>query len=649
MKRIFVIFILVCLGHVVAEDKPVVAKKLKEETIEVIAEKVDNSIKTIEGEELEFTLSSSLNDIFKKNPSVSVGGGGLPLAQKVYLRGFEDSLLNVSIDGATQAGEAYHHQSRVYIDPDLLKRVQVEAGAGAATNGPGALVGAIRYETKSASDLLREGETFGGILRSAYSTNADGWKGGLTLYGKLTDDLEFVTTLSRAESGNWQDGDGNHIDNSDTNQKVGFLRLDYKIDEANRMSLSYENSSDEALRFNRPNMAVSFFHPVEPNALNQQETIRQTVIFNHYFNPEDNDLIDMRFTAYWTENEFDRSDFTSSTGGGTVESYGFDIRNTSIVGDHGLTYGLDYRHDRATVSEPNAAEDASVIGLYIQDNWRFHEDWLLSIGTRYDWYEYEDSDSVDFQDDGLSPNIGLTYFVNDYFSVYANASYVVRGTGVPESYFVARDTNDPNLKEETAENYEIGFTYDDDKLFFGAEFFRQEINEAHGEVNLGGGNIQRQNLGDLKAYGYSAYAGYRFNQDLTFTLSVSESKPELEDTALAFDSFGFGAPAGRTWVADINYAVPSLNLKLGWLSKFVETLKHVPNDKDHLGAYDVHDFYLQWLPTGEDDWTVRLSVHNIFDREYSDHTTFGFSNQVGSVLGQPDLGRDVRLEVSYKF
>ena len=572
----------------------------------------------------------------------------MPLAQKIYVRGFEDSLLNVSIDGATQAGEAYHHQSRVFIDPDLLKRVQVEAGAGAATNGPGALVGAIRYETKSASDLLREGEQFGAILRSGYYSNSDGWKGGLTLYGKLTDDLEFVTTLSRSETGNFQDGDGEHWEDSDTNQIVGFFKLDYKLNEAHRMSLSYERSSDEAQRYNRPNFGVAFNHPSQPNRLNLQETVRETLIFNHYFNPADNDLLDMRFTAYYTENEMDRSNFSSTYGGAGVESYGFDLRNTSIFGDHAMTYGVDYRKDKAYVIEPDADEDASVLGLFIQDNWRFHDDWLLSIGTRYDWYEYQDDDGEDFKDSGFSPNIGLTYFINDYLSVYANASYVVRGVGVTESYFVDRDTNDPNLKAETAENYEIGLTYDDDKLFFGVELFKQEINEVQGEVSLGGGNFQRQNVGDLQAYGYSAYAGYRFDSNFTFTLSVSESKPEYEDTPLAYDSFGFGASSGRTWVADLNYAIPSMNLKLGWLSKFVEELSHVPNDHDHVGAFDVHDFYLQWRPTGKDDWTINLAVKNVFDRHYFDHTTYLTHPTLGQ-LGQPDAGRDFRIEFIYKF
>ena len=45
-------------------EEKVAKKPVKLETIEVIAEKVDNSIKTIEGEDLEFTQAGTLSEIF---------------------------------------------------------------------------------------------------------------------------------------------------------------------------------------------------------------------------------------------------------------------------------------------------------------------------------------------------------------------------------------------------------------------------------------------------------------------------------------------------------------------------------------------------------------------------------------------------------
>ena len=77
-----------------------------------------------------------------------MGGGSLPAAQNSMLVGLEDTLMNVTIDGAQQAGYLFHHQGRVGIEPDIIKSVEAEAGTGAATAGLGALAGSVKFETK---------------------------------------------------------------------------------------------------------------------------------------------------------------------------------------------------------------------------------------------------------------------------------------------------------------------------------------------------------------------------------------------------------------------------------------------------------------------------------------------------------------------
>lgn len=89
--------------------------------------------------------ANDLSDLFRNVPSVAVGGS-LGIAQKIYVRGLEDSMLNVTIDGAPQRGTLFHHVGRVSIEPELLKSVQVQAGAGEADSGFGAIGGAIRFQ-----------------------------------------------------------------------------------------------------------------------------------------------------------------------------------------------------------------------------------------------------------------------------------------------------------------------------------------------------------------------------------------------------------------------------------------------------------------------------------------------------------------------
>jgi hypothetical protein len=55
---------------------------------------------------IEVEQAVSLQDLFKQMPEVSVGGGGLPVAQKLYVRGIGERMLAVTIDGAAQPDRA---------------------------------------------------------------------------------------------------------------------------------------------------------------------------------------------------------------------------------------------------------------------------------------------------------------------------------------------------------------------------------------------------------------------------------------------------------------------------------------------------------------------------------------------------------------
>src|SRR5690606_3383089 len=65
-----------------------------------------------------------LGDVLRHVPSVTVGGS-LGIAQQIFVRGVEDTLLDITVDGAPQTGTLFHHIGRVSIEPELLKQVFV--------------------------------------------------------------------------------------------------------------------------------------------------------------------------------------------------------------------------------------------------------------------------------------------------------------------------------------------------------------------------------------------------------------------------------------------------------------------------------------------------------------------------------------------
>ena len=106
---------------------------------EITAAAIDRN-ESVEAEQLQRYQASDLQEVFESNPEVSVAGGP-GVAQKLYLRGLEDTLLNISIDGASQPGQTFHHTGRIGIEPELLKRAEVQAGTGVVGDGRGGDVG----------------------------------------------------------------------------------------------------------------------------------------------------------------------------------------------------------------------------------------------------------------------------------------------------------------------------------------------------------------------------------------------------------------------------------------------------------------------------------------------------------------------------
>ncbi|MGS0466372.1 TonB-dependent receptor plug domain-containing protein [Cobetia marina] len=152
-------------------------------TLVVSEDRLEQNV-VISAEEIEERQARDLEDLFRAEPGVSVGGG-IAIGQKVYVRGLEDTNLNVTIDGARQGGYLFHHTGRLTIDPALLKQAEVDTGPATADDGPGALGGSLRFETKDAQDLLKPGQDLGARVSVGTESAADATSGTTAFYGRL--------------------------------------------------------------------------------------------------------------------------------------------------------------------------------------------------------------------------------------------------------------------------------------------------------------------------------------------------------------------------------------------------------------------------------------------------------------------------------
>ncbi|MGE9269399.1 MAG: TonB-dependent receptor domain-containing protein, partial [Verrucomicrobiales bacterium] len=605
----------------------------------------------INTEDLEMIQATDLEDLFRNQPNVAVGGGATG-GQKVYVRGLEDALLNVQVDGAVQTGTTFHHQSKFGVEPDLLKAAEVLPGVGRATDGPGALGGTLRFTTKDAADLLEPGVNFGGFVRSSYYTNTSGIKESISLYGNINEYLSFVGAFSYTNLDDYEDGDGVTLDETSSIQRNGFLKLSGDFKNGHTFSLSYEHYENGGPWGRRANIAGSLLGVVrEPGTV--IDLTRDTVIANYGFDAPDNEWLDLDFTAYYTENtsDFDYASPANLDENTKVQSLGFDLKNTASVGNHTVVVGSDFRTDDyqstgwASIGNPalySGDESAEVFGLYLQDDWQIIDQVMLTYGARFDHYDYTDQFGQNFEDSGFSPNATLIYSPNDCLSFHAGYSEAFRGVLPGEVYLIGSGPgvasppstyNSPYAQPEESENYEVGVDYDNGAFFAGGKLFHTTINNVLPIVAN-----PRTNLGDLETEGYEILMGYRWN-GLTARAAVSESNPTLNGTDIDVIN-GVASSSGRTWVASLDYDLPTYGVNLGYNVRYVEQLK---NNVVLKQSYVVHGLYANWTPTFAQDFTVGLAVHNLFDKDYVDQAslTNGF--------GYQEPGRDVRLSATYRF
>lgn len=607
---------------------------------------------SIQSDDLEKRLAMDLADIFSQDPSVKVGGGFGP-AQKMYIRGIEDKLLHVSIDGATQAGYLSHHHGQYSIEPELLKFVEAEPGAGAATTGPGALAGTIKFQTKAANDFLKENQDFGFFTKSTYTDNADAWKVTAAGYGRINGNLEFLAAHTYGESGDYEDGNGDIVEYTGSDNARTFFRMDGSFEGLHSVGFSFEDTYQKGLFRHRPNFSGYFDHPVAPNVPVYMNIGRQTTIVDYGFTPTD---INFEGSAklYVSEFEIDRpSQYEMG-----YKSLGLDLDGKSTFQNHNLVYGIDFRDDEASFTGKGAAqgfagslvyqtipdETIDIFGVYIQDSWQVNELIQLSFGARFDQYDYTDKDAKNYMDSGVSPNIGLSYQLTDDLDVNLSYGSAFRGV-TPIDLITANEgsiTNADEIDGETSENIELGFQYDNGTFFANGTLYQQKIDDVIVSNGI------RNNSGMLEVNGYDLALGVRYGS-LSSSLGVSVSDPEFNDAPLIDTENGLGVGSGRTWNANVDYIFEPAHLSVGWTLNFVESYDESDEILAHKPSYAVHDFYLRWLTGKDGNIVLAVAISNAFDKYYVDQATSGYNSRLGRVAGLAEAGRNIKLSASYQF
>lgn len=610
---------------------------------------------TVTDTEIEQRQATDLEELFRGESEVSAGGP-VAMGQKLYVRNIGEDSLNVTIDGAEQAGAVFHHAGRISVEPELLKRVEVEAGAAGATAGPGALGGSVRFETKDPSDLLADDETLGAMLKSTYSSNGDSIRNSATVYGQTSSKkLGAMFHFSDANRDNLKDGNGDEIGGTESEEQLGFAKVTAVLSPSTDMSISHERVEENGNMPYKPEWKVGPKNVPEPTEGN-----RETTTFNLSHFDLDSDLINSRVVLYHTKNEQER-EYRGTAYDGYVETVGLTLENTSFINDHELIYGVNYRDDKSFQNDVDTApytfsEKGQVKGIYLQDNFQMTNALTLLAGVRYDLYELEDVNGQEFSEGGLSPNVGVVYQLTDRLDVTANYAQALRGPEIKDSFKLSSSSNDANLEAETAYNTEVGINYQHNAWMVGAGVYHSEIKDLIG-TPLPWSKVYENLDRTIETNGFYLDVNYQMNR-LNAGLHFHTAESEADGQTVTRYVYGSTANSiGDTLILNLDYQFTD-NFVAGWSTEIVQDLNDIQLTvgSDSLTidkpGYTVHGLYARWQPLGTDRLTLALAVKNLFDEQYINHaSTADYTANAGwaDVSGAPSSGRDVRLSAALKF
>ena len=200
----------------------------------------------------------------------------------------------------------------------------------------------------------------------------------------------------------------------------------------------------------------------------------------------------------------------------------------------------------------NRVQQAQALAIHIHDNIQLG-DWTLSPGLRYEDIEqkrtrFADGELRTFRDSRQNdtqvflPGLGILYQVNDSLSLLGGAH---KGFTAP--------SNSPNVDEETAFNYELGFRYQNGSLSTELIGFMSDYDNILGECTSSSGSdctIGDAFNGDaatvaglelLVSANLARSSSYRIPVSLSYTLIDGEFDTDIADTDF-FGSVSKGDP-----------------------------------------------------------------------------------------------------------
>ncbi|PZM16297.1 TonB-dependent siderophore receptor [Rhizobium tubonense] len=582
-----------------------------------------------------------------------------------YIRGFDATQNGVYLDGLTLHSYAF---GGFQIDPFALERVEVLKGPSSVLYGgsnPGGLVNMVRKEPTDQPSYYTE---------VGINNNGNAFS-GLDFSDKLSADGVYSYRLTGRVAGGDTDSDFTHDfrgfimpqltispDDSTKLTVYGYISgldeihsgngffpyvgtvVDAPFGKIDRKAF-YGEPDDDKLKYTQQLYGYSFDHDFDNGwkfssntrygHLNKKEY--GPYLFGYLNgNPNDPSYNDPNFELYRI-GFYERSKVDTLSTDNRLQG-DFDtgpISHNFMIGSDYSLYRLD--EIQAVPAYPLAATPISAInpvyglpqppnvpyinhvltqqqlGVYVQDQMKFGDGWLVTLNGRYDFVNTK-SDAIvgsnyDYDNHAASGRAGLAYDFGNGLRPYISV-----GTFFLPS--VGTTASGGGLIPEKGEQYEAGIKYEPtfvDGLFTASIF---QINRSNVSVNVPGTFLQEQ-LGEVRSRGVE-FEG-KINLDQNWRLLGSYSYTDLDVTKDLDASLIGNSPylvPNSTASLWLDYAMTDGNLEglsVGGGMRYQGPSWADAANTLRVPSATLFDAAIRYEKKG---WGASLNVSNIFDKEY---------------------------------
>lgn len=605
--------------------------------------------------ELERKAPSDIRDVFSGEPRIKVGGS-TAMSQKVYVNGVEETNLAVTIDGSRQNNKVFHHNGTTLIDPAFLKAARVDAGVAPADAGPGALAGAIAYETKDARDFL-SGNGVGAFAKTQFNSNGAIFTNNLAGYARHGGfDILAYGTIAKGD--NYKAGDGREVLGSKTDLLSGLFKMGWEAPSGDRFQISHESVRDDAIRPFRGNIGFISGRPVWEPRLRRYDIDRQNTVFS-YSRTSPLGWWDPKAVIAYSRTDVDTPIFerpigsnplpVSYPGTGTTDSFNGKFENRFGFGDFGgVTAGVDFYKDKALYKDRNGRvnEKASNLGIYAQARLKPIERARLSFGLRGDQQWFTGTTGQEFDNIGLSRNVSGEFdLIPEHLTVRAGYSHVWGGIQLAENFIMNPAWRyGIGMRPATSDNVMAGLVARWHGFTLEGSVFRTTMDDVRAaRFAVASATLLR----DIDSQGYEIGLGYAW-EDGFIRAKYASVDVKIDGRRADSDTGTYLAtPIGDVLTLTAAHTFRQWGVTIGADVEIVFDYKKVAPDSLPLSGYEVVNIFAEYKPLQLPNLTLRAEVKNLLDQTYADRATYG--QEFGTVTPLYQPGRAIVLSASARF